>query len=450
MDAVLLKKIHIGERQRELDPEHVGNLKESILTKGLLHPIVLHETTDSDIEEPYTLVAGRHRLESISQLHSEEKAFLFDGVPVEVNHIPAVGVVSLSAADLAEAELEENILHAQLNWKERARALTIIAELREKENPKSTNQSIAREIKSKGDTRHENVIAKEVRDAKILSEHLENPAVSKARNATEALGIVYKNEEAKLEAEQIRRNTAKAKKGVDIQVHHGDLTEILPTMDENIFDLIVADLPYGIGADTAGFRKRTVEHHNYTDDKETAEGLMKAVIVEGFRVAKLRANMFIFGDVDLFPFFKAQCAAMGWKPYRTPIIWQKSKSEGLAPWGREGPRRTYEMIFFATKGKKGLLQSPVDILSHNRVPRNERRYGAEKPVSLLEELLECSTMPGDNVLDPCCGSGSTLAACRRKLRRAQGIELDEAAYNLALVAATRELKDEQMELEDVL
>ena len=102
---------------------------------------------------------------------------------------------------------------------------------------------------------------------------------------------------------------------------------------------------------------------------------------------------------------------MGWKPFRTPIIWRKIESEGLAPWGREGFRRTYEMIFFATKGKKGLLQSPVDILDESRVPRHKRRYGPEKPVGLIEQLIECSTMPGDYILDPVCGAGSTLIRC---------------------------------------
>ena len=129
---------------------------------------------------------------------------------------------------------------------------------------------------------------------------------------------------------------------------------------------------------------------------------------------------------------------MGWKPFRTPIIWRKSEAEGLAPWGREGFRRTYEMIFFATKGKKGLLQSPVDILDESRVARHKRRYGPEKPTGLLEQLIECSTLPGNYILNPCCGAGSTLIAARHLKRRCLGIELDRVPYNLAVVAAERD------------
>jgi site-specific DNA-methyltransferase (adenine-specific) len=66
------------------------------------------------------------------------------------------------------------------------------------------------------------------------------------------------------------------------------------------------------------------------------------------------------------------------------------------------------------------------------VARDEREYGPEKPVALLKELLAASTLPGDFVLDPCCGSGSTLLAAKQLKMRALGIEFDERAYNIAL------------------
>lgn len=80
----------------------------------------------------------------------------------------------------------------------------------------------------------------------------------------------------------------------------------------------------------------------------------------------------------------------------------------------------------------GLLASPVDILDHSRVPRNERIHAAQKPLDLLRRLIECSTLPGDFVLDPCCGSGSTLAAAKELSRTGLGIESDETFYNTAM------------------
>ena len=53
-------------------------------------------------------------------------------------------------------------------------------------------------------------------------------------------------------------------------------------------------------------------------------------------------------------------------------------------------------------------------------------------LKLLSQIIECSTLPGDFVLDPCCGSGSTLVAARDTKRTGLGIESDEAFYNTAM------------------
>lgn len=54
----------------------------------------------------------------------------------------------------------------------------------------------------------------------------------------------------------------------------------------------------------------------------------------------------------------------------------------------------------------------------------KRGYPTEKPVQLLRTLIEQSTMPGEWVLDPFAGSGSTAAAAVAADRRAYLIELD--------------------------
>lgn len=429
--------IEIRERQRSLDANHVAALRDSILSKGLLHAPVI--ALDPLTRTPF-LVAGAHRLEAIRQLHNSAAAFLYNGVLVPSSQSPITHVTDLSPADLLETELHENIIRHDLSWQDKARALAAIHAMRVQENPAHTYMNTAKELAAKGARANERdpiqTIRKDVRNATILAENLHRPSVMHARNATEALGILYKEEIAKVESEVIRRRqSASTFAPPEVRAVHGDMTLILPTLDAETVDLILADPPYGIGVDTGGFRSRTVEHHNYVDTQEVAKAVLQTILTEGFRVCKQRANLFIFGDVDLFPYFKQACLAMGWKPFRTPIIWQKSESEGLAPWGGEGFRRTYEMIFFATKGGRGLLQSPVDILSERRVGRAVRRYGPEKPVGLMKQLIECSTMPGDFVLDPCCGAGSTLIAARHLKRKALGIELDLGAYNMAVVAA---------------
>ena len=81
-------------------------------------------------------------------------------------------------------------------------------------------------------------------------------------------------------------------------------------------------------------------------------------------------------------------------------------------------------------------------LTRSESERHVRRYGPEKPVGLIEQLIEAATMPGDYILDPCCGAGSTLAAARHLHRRALGIELEAAPYNLSVVVAERDEETE--------
>lgn len=447
MQFISISAIEVRDRQRSeasIDKGSLLQLAESIEQKGLLHPPVAWLEG-----QKHVLLAGRRRLGAISLLHEEKRLFFCNGFPVPAGEVPVTLVTDLSAADLAEAELEENLLRVDLTWQDRAQALAKIHELRAAANPQQTFKQTAEELSQKAQGARGTSTAQlrsRIRESVVITQHLHKPAVAKARTHEEALQIILKDEGAALEAELIRRRLASAESLPALcQVRHGSCLEILPQLAEGQFDLILGDPPYGIKASEGGFRDRTVHHHNYEDTPEVARDLMQAIITEGFRLSKPRANLFMFGDIDYFGLFKTLAGQMGWTPFRTPIIWQKSDSEGLAPWGRQGFRRTYEVIFYATKGQRGLFQSPVDILRYNRVSRADRVYGAEKPVDLLEAMIECSTLPGEYVLDPCCGSGSTLAACRRLKRRALGIELDLDAYNLSCVAAERDHVDAQLQ-----
>lgn len=449
MQFVEIAKIEIRPRIRTIDQNNVNQLEESFASpKGMLHPIIVATDATGTF-----LVAGEHRILAASACHAKQRTFTHGGAIVPPGMVPATNVIDLNAADLLETELEENIIRAEVPWQDRTRALAAIHSMRVAANPKQTVSETAREIDAKvGNDSTNSRTRTTIRNATILAANLHRPSVSKARNATEALGILLKEENAKVEAELIGRRLAQAStveaQAIAIRVIKGSLFDELPSLPDGEADLICCDPPYGIDADKGGFRSRTVEHHNYTDDRETAIRIMQEIITQGFRITKPKANLFMFGDIDYFPLFKEMCSRMGWKPFRTPVTWQKSESEGLAPWGREGFRRTCEWIFFATKGERGLLMSPVDILRENRVSRALRQYGPEKPVGLLRQLIECSTMPGDLVLDPCCGSGSTLAACRELKRRAIGIEIDDAAYNMSVVNANRDVAGDK-KLEEI-
>lgn len=58
-------------------------------------------------------------------------------------------------------------------------------------------------------------------------------------------------------------------------------------------------------------------------------------------------------------------------------------------------------------------------------------HPTQKPVNVLKRLIEIFTDEGDVVIDPCCGSGSTLRAATELGRSAFGFEIDRNFYNAA-------------------
>lgn len=58
----------------------------------------------------------------------------------------------------------------------------------------------------------------------------------------------------------------------------------------------------------------------------------------------------------------------------------------------------------------------------------EKIHPTQKPVKLLTRLIELFTDPGEVVIDPCAGSGSTLIAAAQSGRSAYGFEIDRELY----------------------
>lgn len=77
-------------------------------------------------------------------------------------------------------------------------------------------------------------------------------------------------------------------------------------------------------------------------------------------------------------------------------------------------------------------------------------HPAQKPVEVLKRLIEIFTDPGGVVIDPCCGSGSTLRAATELGRSAFGFEIDRNFYKRAKAEMLVLGKYEQMNIEDFI
>lgn len=74
------------------------------------------------------------------------------------------------------------------------------------------------------------------------------------------------------------------------------------------------------------------------------------------------------------------------------------------------------------RGSHAMWRVPIAL---NRDKKSERRHPTEKPLALMEALVDLFTGPGELVLDPFAGSGTTLRAAKNLGRKAIGVELDE-------------------------
>jgi site-specific DNA-methyltransferase (adenine-specific) len=93
-------------------------------------------------------------------------------------------------------------------------------------------------------------------------------------------------------------------------------------------------------------------------------------------------------------------------------------------------RYEHEQAYLLAKGEPMRPAKPIpDVLDFPYT--GNRLHPTQKPIEALTPLIEAFTTPGALVLDPFCGSGSTLMAARRLGRDWIGVELDSNHYQTA-------------------
>ncbi|NLX97584.1 MAG: site-specific DNA-methyltransferase [Rhodopirellula sp.] len=111
------------------------------------------------------------------------------------------------------------------------------------------------------------------------------------------------------------------------------------------------------------------------------------------------------------------------------VIWDK-KNPGMG-WRY---RRQHEMVMVAHRKGGRLAWANADKKQRNIISISKPRdcvHPNEKPVELVKVFTDLHTLPGQTILDPFMGSGTTGIACIRTGRRFIGIELDPAYFEIA-------------------
>ena len=101
-----------------------------------------------------------------------------------------------------------------------------------------------------------------------------------------------------------------------------------------------------------------------------------------------------------------------------------------------GDDRWFEppMVPATSRKMAGELKKATDVLdvpSINNMAAERTGWPTQKPLALLRLLVQACVRPGGTVLDPFCGSGTTLVAAVESGRRAIGIDRDPTAIEIA-------------------
>lgn len=113
------------------------------------------------------------------------------------------------------------------------------------------------------------------------------------------------------------------------------------------------------------------------------------------------------------------------------FLFGTKKSNGMGNFKKAFGSRYESVIWIPNDDFKFENGRPQDLISVPKVPSLKLVHPNEKPVELLEFLIQKTTLKNATVLDCFMGSGSTGVACVNTNRNFIGMELDEKYYKIA-------------------
>jgi site-specific DNA-methyltransferase (adenine-specific) len=198
-------------------------------------------------------------------------------------------------------------------------------------------------------------------------------------------------------------------------VIHGDCIDVMRGMEAGSVDMVLTDPPYIT-------RYRSRDGQTVRND-DNARWLAPA-FAEAYRVLKPGSFCISFYGWNQANTFLAAWRAAGFRPVGHVVFRKRYAS------AKRFLSYHHEQAYLLAKGQVQMPLIPIPDVLDWRHERNEF-HPTQKPVSVLTPLIEGFTVPGDLVLDPFCGSGSSLVAARELGRRFIGIELDAGHHATA-------------------
>jgi len=411
-------KIKVPERLRtELGP--INELAASIKHLGMIQPII--------VDTENNLVCGERRLKAALELGMAD-------VPIKRSN-------KVDDLDKLLMEFEENNNRLDFTWQERALAkkkihdmfllahgmsnerktwmegMTGAAAAQQPWTQKKTAQVI-------GDTR-----TRTVEDLILVSFMDEIPKLQSVSSAREGLRIIKRYKEFCILNEMAKRKRVPTL----VKLYHGDSAKLIDKLKPESVAMVLLDPPWGAaaGAESIGMRRAlalSTEGAMVNDQSSASQlldniskGLLKALVPD--------CHIYMFFDQLSIPRCVKFLEDMGFRVQIPSCIWVK-EHHTMTDFQNSYAGK-YESFLFASRGKRSLNFFRNNIFEYGRPDVKGTHHPTEKPEDLIEELIKNSTQEGELVLDPFCGSGSTLRAALKCNRRSVGFELEERWYKYA-------------------
>jgi len=213
-------------------------------------------------------------------------------------------------------------------------------------------------------------------------------------------------------------------------IHHGNCINWMATLADKSVDVTICDPPYSanVHANVRSVSSKGSKGVEIPFDAMTPDR-MAGVAAEALRLTR-RWTLF-FTDFESIHLWKSAVLAAGLDYVRIGI-WAKKRAAPQITGDRPGSWA--EAIIIAhPKGRKrwnggGCGNVWTSDTEHDRL----RAHPTQKPVPLMIELVSLFSEPGETILDPYSGSGSTGVAALRLGRHFVGAEMDATYHAIAV------------------
>ena len=211
------------------------------------------------------------------------------------------------------------------------------------------------------------------------------------------------------------------------KIHQGDCLEIMKGIPDGSVDTIITDPPYNI--DIAEW-----------DTIEDFETWMRSLFIEFQRISKQQIIFFDYSYTKLFEELSEPYERFIW--HREGGFRGKTIKKGYEPfywYVNNGEEAVYNQITevnpYAEKDKRLKPERTVSNVWKipNLVGRKKESVGhpTQKPIKLINRIVEMTTNRGDIILDPFMGSGTTAIAALNTNRSFIGIEKEKEYVDIA-------------------